>query len=229
LRHEFKYVIPENAYLAVKSRIRAVMGEDIHGSADGLYRVTSLYFDDVYRSAYNDKVAGFDRRRKFRVRAYNLDPATLHLEIKGREGEYVTKRSVCITYEQYADMLRGDYGFANGPEFDGTAAEELLFSEKLVRPRPAVITDYFREAYIYKYGNVRVTFDTRLSTCFAAADMFKAKFSPVLNGVILEIKYDCFLPSFIGDVFSGFPLNREAASKFIMCSDKLTEVRKCVF
>jgi len=221
-RHELKYLIPESAYTPIKNRVRAVMKADSHAER---YRVTSLYFDDIYRSAYNDKLAGAKERRKFRVRAYELDKATLRFEIKYKDGEYAAKKSAPITPEQYAMILKGDYGFAENAEF--TALDYLYVSDKLTRPRPVILTDYYREAYVCGAGNVRVTFDSLLSTCHDTLDMFAARFSRVLSGVILEIKYDAFLPAHIADLFSGFTLYRESASKFMFCADKLTEVKRC--
>jgi len=228
LRHELKYIIREAAYLSLKSRIRAAMKPDVHADAkSGLYRVTSLYFDDAYRSAYNDKLAGIEKRRKFRIRAYNLEPETLRLEIKYKDGEYVSKKSAKITYEQYAAMLKGEYRLEESRINEADeVAEEFLISHKLTRQRPSVITDYFRDAYVCAAGNVRVTFDARLSTCLNGLDMFRAKASPVLSDIILEIKYDRFLPAHIADLFSGYDLYRQNASKFILCTQKLTEVKK---
>jgi len=229
LRHELKYIISEAAYSAIRNRVKAVMQTDVHANANARsYRVTSLYFDDVYRSAYNDKLAGVDRRRKYRIRAYNLDESTLRLEIKYKDGEYVSKVTSPLSPEQYELLLKGDCGKTAAS--DCGALRELLISDKLTRPRPSVITDYHREAYVNAAGNVRVTFDKNLSTSYDAIDMFNARFSPALNGVILEIKYDNFIPAHICDLFSGFPLHRQTASKFVICADKITEVKKrCVY
>jgi len=229
VRRELKYIIPESAFLSIKNRVGAVMKADSHSDSGAGYRVTSLYFDDTYRTAYYDKSAGLEKRGKFRIRAYNLEPSTLHFEIKGKDGEYVYKKAATITYEQYAAMIKGDYAFAKSPEFAGTAIEEFLVFDRLTRLRPRVITDYFRTAYVCEAGNVRITFDSKLSTSCGGFDMFKVRFSPVLSGVILEIKYDGFIPAHIADLFSGFRLYAEAASKFMMCSDKYTEVKKCAF
>ena len=51
------------------------------------YIVRSLYFDDPYYTAFNDKVEGVHTRSKFRVRTYTDDPdagVAWFLEIRGR-------------------------------------------------------------------------------------------------------------------------------------------------
>ena len=44
-RHELKYLIPYSEYLAMRSRLRAVMDTDPH-AIDGKYRIRSIYFDN---------------------------------------------------------------------------------------------------------------------------------------------------------------------------------------
>ena len=51
----------------LRERLGAVMRPDAHAGAGG-YEVRSLYFDDMYGSAYGDKSAGLLRREKFRLR-----------------------------------------------------------------------------------------------------------------------------------------------------------------
>ncbi|MDR0197471.1 MAG: polyphosphate polymerase domain-containing protein [Oscillospiraceae bacterium] len=226
LRHELKYILPLAVCESLESRLRPVMKPDAN-SPGGSYRVTSLYLDDVYRSAYYDKLAGIGRRRKFRVRAYRLKPETLRLEIKYKDGEYISKVSAPLTPQQYDSILRGDFSFMKpGENPVPLAMEELMISEKLTRSRPVVLVDYFRRAWVYGAGNVRVTFDTGLSTCRDTFDMFKARYTQVLEGrAIMEIKYGGFMPSHIADLFSGFPLTREAVSKYVLCVNKKWGVR----
>ena len=60
-RHEYKYILNSGRYEILRSRVRAVMKADSHGK-NGVYRITSLYLDDVFDSAYNDKLLGLDVR-----------------------------------------------------------------------------------------------------------------------------------------------------------------------
>ena len=85
-RHEYKYIINSGFYHILRQRLKAAMKPDGNGK-DGVYRITSLYFDDVYRSAYNDKALGLDVRKKYRVRYYDLSPDFIRLEVKEKNGE----------------------------------------------------------------------------------------------------------------------------------------------
>ena len=199
------------------------MRED-ENAEDGGYRVTSLYFEDVYRSSYNDKLNGLMKRSKYRIRAYNLSPERITLEGKFKDGEYVYKKKAALSRDEYNMILAGDYSFC--PE--NKSLRDFYARAVTQRLRPSVITDYYREAFTSEAGNVRITFDKNISAGFGL-DMFKAQYSPVFGGVVLEIKYDGFIPSYIQELFSGFPLLPVPFSKFALCTDKILEVsKKCI-
>ena len=52
---------------------------------DGMYRIRSLYFDNMYDSYLEDNEAGNDFREKYRIRTYNNEKQKNHLEIKSKE------------------------------------------------------------------------------------------------------------------------------------------------
>ncbi|MCL2698610.1 MAG: polyphosphate polymerase domain-containing protein [Oscillospiraceae bacterium] len=228
LRHEKKYSINAGVYEIFRGRCAALMQKDEHSTDGGDYRVTSLYLEDVHRNAYKDKKNGYSSRKKYRIRVYNLSPERITLEVKYKEGEHVCKKSGQLTLEEYGKILGGDYSFCLDKgsdvlrDFYAYAARNGL--------RPAVITDYFRDAYTLNAGNVRVTFDRKVSAGFGSTDVFKASYVPVMNplenDVVLEIKYDRFIPSYIQELFTGFPLMPEPVSKYVLCADKILEVNK---
>ncbi len=220
-RHEFKYMLNKGWYEILRQRAKAVMKPDSHGD-NGVYRITSLYLDDVFDSAYNDKLMGLDVRKKYRIRFYGLSPEFIRLEIKDKKGDMVSKRSVKMTYDDYKSILRGDKSFLSEERFLGTAGEELHASDKLVRISPAAVVDYVREAYVCPAGNVRITFDSRLKT-MSEMDALNGRpnfYSVFENGeIILEVKYDSFIPSYIRELLAGLPLNAESVSKYVLCRD----------
>ena len=74
-------------------RFSAVMAPDAHGE-NGCYRITSVYLDDVYRTAYNDKLIGADTRKKYRIRTYDLSDKLLHFECKYKDRDMTSKRGI---------------------------------------------------------------------------------------------------------------------------------------
>lgn len=220
-RHEFKYILNSGWYEILRRRVKAAMKPDSHGK-NGVYRITSLYLDDVFDSAYNDKLLGLDVRKKYRIRFYDLSPDFIRLEIKDKKGDMVAKRSVKMTYEDYKGFLKGEIGFLSEERFSGTIGEELYASDRLVKISPAAVVDYVREAYICPAGNVRITFDSALKT-MSGMDALNGSpnfYNVFENGeIILEVKYDSFIPSYIHDLLTGMPLNAESVSKYVLCRD----------
>lgn len=78
-RHELKYLINQGDALLLKQRLGVALKRDIHAQ-NGVYSIRSLYFDDYWDTAYNDKTGGFDDRKKFRIRLYDLDDSFIRLE-----------------------------------------------------------------------------------------------------------------------------------------------------
>jgi hypothetical protein len=78
---------------------------------------------------------------------------------------------------------------------------ELYAKMKYELLRPKTLVDYIREPFVYRPGNVRVTFDTKISTGVNSTDMFNAK-TPMIKThgepvIIMEVKYDNYLPAII--------------------------------
>lgn len=225
-RHELKYSINSGIYAILKGRLDAVMEKDIN-TADGKYRVTSLYFDNVYKTAYRDKLSGAMNRKKFRIRTYNLDPSHIRLEEKVKDDDVGYKKTAILTLDEYNSILNGNTAFMCEERFSETAAEDFFTSCCASGLKPSVIVDYVREPYVCQAGNVRITLDSRLSVCYNTFDIFdsNAVYIPVFKGneAVLEVKYDNFLPSYIQELLSGLPIMQESVSKFVLCTDKAVQ------
>ena len=84
--------------------------------------------------------------------------------------------------------------------------------------RPKNIVDYTREAYTYRAGNVRVTFDSDIRTSNAVAGFLDPSLAtvPAAGAMIMEIKYDGFLPDVIRDILQIGWRNQTEFSKYIV-------------
>lgn len=222
-RHELKYIINCGYYEILRQRLRAALRPDIHGEK-GVYRITSLYLDDVFHTAYNDKISGLDVRKKYRLRYYDMSDSVIKLEVKEKKGDFVCKESADITPEEYRRILKDDKSFLGEDRFIGTAGEAMFASDRLTRLTPAALVDYKREAYICPEGNVRLTFDSELQTAQGFDPLYeKTNFYRVFqnNEIVFEVKYDSFIPNYIQGLISGIPTTRESVSKYVLCRDHL--------
>ena len=218
-RHELKYLVNRRDMDSCISRITMFAGYDAH-AAKGEYLVRSLYYDDMYMSAYEDKENGVRQRCKYRIRVYDKDDSFISLEEKIKEGSYIRKESCVLTRDEY-DMIRnGQTGFLLGK--NEKAATDFALACRMSGLHPEVIVDYERIPFVYDHGNVRITFDTKLR----AADVGDIFGDPPSYNVldpdllIMEIKYTEFLPDIFRAILPGEG-TQLALSKYIMCEDTL--------
>ena len=99
--------------------------------------------------------------------------------------------------------------------------QELDFQMKSQLLRPKTLVRYLREPYVYEAGNVRITFDMALQSGLAGIGFLdpKAVFVPAIEPgrMVLEVKYDAFLPSFIADALQIGHIRTGAFSKYAVC------------
>jgi hypothetical protein len=220
LRHELKYLISEAAYLWLRDRIATAMPLDSNADpATRGYHIRSLYFDDLLDSALFEKVDGDILRNKFRIRIYKLSYRQILLEKKSKVSYFTAKDSLALTRAQCDSILAGDFNAIYPSESALLREFYALSRTKLLKPK--VLVDYFREAYVYPAGNVRITFDLNLRSGLYSNDLFSGKPSslPVLeaNTHVMEVKYGSFLPPHLRELLQGTPGQRLAISKYVLC------------
>ncbi len=226
LRHELKFPATMPQCEILRQRFSAVMTPDKNGDK-GKYRITSLYLDDAYNSAYIDKQNGTDTRKKYRIRTYDLNPQKIRFECKYKDNSMTSKRSMWITLPQYESILKGDFSFAWDKQYAGTVIDDGAISNSISLLSPSVVVDYTREAYINKEGNVRFTIDSGFKVGAFSRDMFsdKIRYIPISSpAAVIELKYDEFLPSYLLELVGGVGLRQDSFSKFLICKEALTRL-----
>ena len=198
-RHELKHRINRLDCTELRARLKHIARYDENAGADGCYTVKSLYFDDYEDSAVREKLSGVSRREKFRLRYYSGDSRLIRLERKIKINSLVAKESAEITAGQCAALLCGEYEFLKhgGNELFLKLYAKLRFG--LLRPKS--IVDYTREAYVFRPGNVRITLDSNIRTSSLTSGFLDDALltMPAAGAIILEVKYDNFMPDVIAD------------------------------
>ena len=78
---------------------------------ESILQIRSLYFDDYWNSAFEEKEAGVLMRKKYRIRIYDCSERSIRLERKKKFGSFIYKESAPLTTEEVWKILDGDYGF----------------------------------------------------------------------------------------------------------------------
>ena len=222
-RHELKYLVNQAEYRQLQTVLRSLLGHDAHAGPDGGYHIRSLYMDDFYHTAYRQKMAGVEVRKKYRVRIYNCKGTHIALECKHKNGAYVYKESLPLTPGEYTALCRGDCGFLlRKPQ---PMATQFFLEARANLIRPCVIVAYDREAFVNDVGTVRITFDKALTAMEPRQDLFdpQAPGYHVLppGQMILEVKFTGILPEYIQSIFRAYSFVRTSASKFCLCADQV--------
>ena len=219
LRHEYKYLISRADAELLKLRLPHIMERDPNAGETGQYTIRSLYFDDVNAAAYYEKVDGLDNRAKYRIRFYNYDGSNIKLEKKEKLGNLTRKTAQTITKK---DARALEYAISEGcPDTPEGLTEELRLAILSRGLRPKVLVDDDRTPFLCHAGNTRITIDENLRTRPYIAHLFASPraMTPVLQAdeVILEVKFDDFLPGYLADALADIPKVNMAISKFAMC------------
>ena len=203
--------------LVLRRRLSAVMKQDVH-AVDGKYLIRSLYFDNSSDKALREKIDGVNVREKFRIRYYNNDTALIHLEKKSKINGLCLKESASLSFEQVQAITNGDYGLIAE---SGTPLIQELYSKMMSEGlRPKTIVDYTREPFVFAPGNVRVTLDYNIRTGITSTDFLNADCVTVPTGdtsIILEVKWDEYLPDIIRDAVQIPNCRTGAFSKYAVC------------
>ncbi len=217
-RHEYKYLISQTSAELLKRRLPTIMKRDPHAGPDGVYTIRSLYFDDAFYSAYNDKIDGVRDRVKYRIRYYNYDPSHIRLEKKEKHETLTRKTGQTITVADARHLQSCAKGSC--PDTQTGLAEEIRW-QIAGGLKSAILVDYDRTPFVYNAGQTRITLDENIRTRPYEADLFASSGAmvPVLGEgeVVLEVKFNDFLPGFLSDALADIPKVNLAVSKYVLC------------
>ena len=216
-RHELKHFINFQDYFSLSNKLKVLMKKDINSDERGDYHIRSLYFDDYNDSALYEKQSGILRRKKYRIRIYNLSDDVIKLEKKSKIGQFINKESVEISRPDVEKIMNYDFNFLKGFKNKLTTEFYLDLTTKLFRPK--VIVDYVREAYTLDMNRIRITFDKFLKTGMGKTDLFNKQL-PLRNAIdepfyIIEIKFANMLPDYLKSVLQVESNQRLAISKYV--------------
>lgn len=216
-RHEWKHEISLPDRYSLRSKLSAVMQLDAH-TVNGAYQIRSLYFDNPEDKALREKVDGVNCREKYRIRYYNGDTTYILLEKKSKRNGLCLKEQQEISYQTVEQLIAGDYLQMKAEA--GSLLGELLEKMKTLGMAPKTIVDYTREPFVCAAGNVRITLDYDLRVGLHCRDFLNSDCLtvPITEApMILEVKWDEYLPDYIRRIVQIPTCHEEAFSKYATC------------
>lgn len=217
-RHEYKFLIDEREKAQLYYRLKNLIPLDAHAGEDGHYWIRSVYFDDYRDSCFYENEDGINERAKYRIRIYNVSDEKIQLERKSKKNGMTCKESAPLTREQCELLLRG----ASFPIEDGYAEvlKQFLVLVMSRGMRAKTIVEYERIPFIYRLGNVRVTFDRNITSSMEVGRFFEKdnlRYPVLAKGQqLMEVKFDEYLPAFIRDNLEIGRLQQTSFSKYYL-------------
>ena len=217
LRKEKKFVISDVVSTNLGNFCSKVLHEDQNNGDKG-YIVRSLYFDTVFNTDYEQKMAGEELRKKIRLRIYNPNDQFAKLEMKQKQNDNQRKRSLKITREHAMRLIDGDYSCLL--EYDQKFALELYTTMTMQMYIPKCVIEYDRKAFILEENNTRLTFDSNIRATEANVNIFDEELClyPIypMEKTVLEVKYNNFLLSYIKDIINPVDKIETSVSKYCL-------------
>lgn len=217
-RNEIKHRITPGDRAAICASLRAVAQLDPHAREKGYYTIRSLYFDNLADKALREKIDGVNEREKFRIRYYDGDTSVIHLEKKVKRDGVGYKVTCNLTADEVQRIIDGDTLWMAGA--DRALVVELYAKMKGQGLRPKTIVDYERIPFVYGPGNVRVTVDYNIRTGLRCTDFLNPDCVTIPasgNDIVLEVKWDDYLPTIIRHAVQLKGCRQTAYSKYSQC------------
>ncbi len=216
-RNEVKHLITATDRAVLSARLRTVMRLDPHAVERGCYTIRSLYFDNWADTALREKLDGVNERHKFRIRCYNGDASVIHLEKKVKRDSLGYKVSCPLTAEETRKIIAGEIDWM--PNSGRALVVELYARMKGEGLKPRTLVEYERIPFVYGPGNVRVTMDYNIRTGLNGLDFLNphCPLAPTGDDIILEVKWDDYLPSVIRRAIQLPGRRASAFSKYAAC------------
>lgn len=217
-RNELKYYISNLEYQILSNKLTQVLKPDSYSEPGQGYFIRSLYFDSFDDECLYEKQSGIMFRQKYRMRIYDTDSDIVKFEIKNKWNNQIFKETATISKESAYRVIDRDYGELL--KYDNPILNKIysVFTAKQYEPK--VIIDYTRDAFMFDFFNLRITFDKDLHSNNTDFDLFSENLHTIpviLEGKqIMEIKYEHVLPEYIHRALQIDAIERMAISKYTL-------------
>ncbi len=230
-RFEFKYLMPiQTADKIIPSLLEHMQWDPyVVNTGKEYYNVNSLYYDSAGFGCYYEKIAGVSARSKFRLRFYNKleEGSKIFIEIKRKRDNIIIKDRIVENLDETFNILNtNEYPnyLKNLDKNKKSVLEEFLWAKNYASLRPQLMVSYFRKPLMSKYDDrFRVTFDYNIKTY--KADWLNRPVGPakdvLTDNLVLELKYNNFLPLWFYDIIEKYRLFRVPYSKYCTSLEKI--------
>ncbi|MCP4293526.1 MAG: polyphosphate polymerase domain-containing protein [bacterium] len=224
-RHELKFRLPVSIIPRLREAFMPFVEHDAFCAKrpKNRYTVRSIYYDSNGLDFFFEKKDGLEVRKKLRVRTYDSpgDHDHAFIEIKRKHGRYGFKDRLKMPLDTVAELLD-----TNNDDWEsvvtGLSKKRILSRMREMSKRmdlkPQVLVTYDREALLgLDNSRNRVTFDCNIRALDnpTLEDIYSEDMTSVINEeFVLELKFDEWMPSWMGCIIRDFALTVGNYSKY---------------
>lgn len=212
MRKEIKYKLSLIEAFWLENILDKVLKIDKNSNLYGEYNVKTIYFENYLRETTIDKNRNINNLSKYRIRMYENNPNSIFLERKTNCSGIIKKDSEKVTRDFVEDVMNGN--LYNILDKNSTLKTSLYLQMILKQYRPFILIEYMRKAYVEEKSNIRITLDRNIESTLNYNSFFESKSNEYISSfIILEIKYDKYIPDFVKDLLKVLDKNQISNSK----------------
>ncbi len=212
-RIEKKYLLDENKYEQLLSRINSKIVSDKYGECT----ICNVYFDTPNHFLIRNSIEKPNYKEKLRVRSYGVPNScdTVFVELKKKYNGVVYKRRVDMSLEQAKKFTDFKIGPKKNPQIEKELAWVMNYYKDI---QPALFLSYDRLAFNAKDdSSLRITFDSNVIYRDKALELDKGVWGTKFfdnNERIMEIKTHSALPIWLCEILSDLEIYPTSFSKY---------------
>lgn len=219
-RYESKFLMDQNTYEAIITKLGQMMELDEFNKSYGFYTISNLYYDTKDNYLISNSLSKPLYKEKLRLRAYGTPEINdnVYLEIKKKYKGIVNKRRTSLQLnEAYAFAATGEL-----PEFkpymNKQVLNEIAYFLKIYDLSPRIYLAYDRKAYFDKSNrDLRITFDTNIRTRRYDLKLESGSYGDQLlnkSQWLMEIKTEKVMPLWLTKLLSENKIYPTSFSKY---------------
>lgn len=209
-RVEEKYIISENEYKILISKINKYLKEDVYPK----YTICSIYFDNDNNDSVINSLEKPSYKEKVRIRSYGVidESGYLYLELKKKYNGITVKRRIKMNLSELNKFLNNEL------EINNQILKEINYAVKRLDMKPKIFIAYGRESFVGKDdANLRITFDNNLRSRVNNLVLNKNDLGELYfkeNTYIMEVKTLGSIPLWLSKVLSELSIYPRSFSKY---------------
>jgi hypothetical protein len=219
-RNECKFLIDEEIYEQLQTRLLQYMELDEYNKENQFYTISNIYYDTKDNQLIRNSLAKPVYKEKLRLRSYGVpkEDAKVYLEIKKKVGGLVNKRRTKLSLKEASDFINSGEKPQLKDYMNKQVLNEIEYILKIHDLEPKLYLAYDRKAFFGKENrDLRITFDTNIRTRRYDLALESGDYGESLlesGKWLMEVKAEKNIPHWLAKILSEYKIYKSSFSKY---------------